>query len=53
MAEATTIWVDLTLEDLDEIMPDGVDRGELVLDGAFSKDKGLTLTLEFVQADHV
>lgn len=53
MAEATTIWVDFDVSDLDEIMPDGVDRGALVIDGAFGKNKGETLTLEFVQADHV
>ena len=49
MAEATTIWVDFTLEDL--AFPEGVDRKELVIESSFPSDKGTTLTVEFVKPD--
>jgi hypothetical protein len=51
MAEATTIWIDFDVEDLESVMPEGIERGDLVIEGAFSSDKGTTLTVEFVKPD--
>jgi hypothetical protein len=51
MAEATTVWVDFDVQDLDQVMPEGVVRGDLVIESAFPTNKGETLTVELVKAD--